>query len=223
MASRQRSVNASRIRSDLAGSSWLILIVFSFGLLTASCFFYVAVRSRRRPWKIAAAIYGLLSLAMLVDWLVFRSEPDKSPPALVFLAMLVILWIGGFANALLINPEWLRVRRRLRAGVPAVPPGRVPVEQPMRFDMTSTTEDALAESGIDLNEATPAQLARLAGIGDDLASRLIVEREHSGPYRNGFDVLQRLPIPRGTAEGLLARVTIGVPLPRCGGSHESEK
>lgn len=215
-------MNISWIRSNLAGSVWLVLIVFSFGLLTASCFFYVAVRARRRAWMTAAVIYGLLSLAMLVDWLVFRGESDKSPPALVFLALLVILWIGGFANALLINPEWLRIRRRLRAGVPVDAPGRVHVDEPMRFDMTSTADDALAASGIDLNAATPAQLAQLAGIGDDLAGRLIAERERSGPYRNGFDVLARLPISRGTAEGLLARVTIGVPRPRRGGSHEPE-
>ncbi len=53
------------------------------------------------------------------------------------------------------------------------------------------------------NQASAADLARLPGLGAELAQALVAERDRSGPYRDLADLVQRLALPPDHATELL--------------------
>lgn len=204
-------MSRARNRSDAIGTVWVALIGVSFGLLTAPCFVYVSQRAHRRSWQIASALYSALSTAAILIWLINRDAPSDSPAALTFFTILGVLWLVGFTHAVIINPQWLRIRWRLANGVPMESPSPVRDDSQMQLGAPHWTSSQTSSTGLNLNTASATELAELPGISDELAQNLVRERDTGGSYRNGLQALQRVPVERGTAEGLLARVSVQLP------------
>ncbi|HEX2675938.1 MAG TPA: helix-hairpin-helix domain-containing protein [Polyangiales bacterium] len=67
----------------------------------------------------------------------------------------------------------------------------------------ATTHALLAGQTIDLNQAAPADLVLLPGVGPKLAERIVAERQRRG----GFSQLEDLRAVRGIGPATLARLS----------------
>jgi len=59
--------------------------------------------------------------------------------------------------------------------------------------LDAVVEDAVTAVGVDLNTASPALLARVAGVGGSLAEAIVVHRNENGPFRKRRELLS---VPR---------------------------
>jgi hypothetical protein len=107
-----RSVRARGWRPRLGQSAW-VLAALPFGLTTWAGFLYVGLRARRPSWLWTAGAYGVG--AVLVVVLAVTSPTDADGQAdmgawqsQVGVTMLVVLWFGGLAHALVVNRSYLR-------------------------------------------------------------------------------------------------------------------
>ena len=62
---------------------------------------------------------------------------------------------------------------------------------------------------LDLNTASPEELAELPGIGEVLAGRIVAYREEHGPFAKAEDLLEVSGIGEAKLAGLEGRVTVG--------------
>ena len=110
--------------------------------------------------------------------------PDRRQPPGTWLV------IGVIAAALVMMAA-------LRAGRVAAPPAR--------------SADAMPwpDMRLDLNEAAPAQLNALPGVGPRLAERIVAERQARGPFASVDDVARVPGIGPATVEGIRPYVVAG--------------
>lgn len=101
-------------RWSVRHSAWVLMSV-PFGLTTWAGFLYIGSSARRRVWLWSAGIYGAGAVLLLVLMLTTPTDalgepnPDSWQDKLGTVTMMV-LWVGGFAHALLANRYWLRWR-----------------------------------------------------------------------------------------------------------------
>lgn len=101
------------------GLGWKILHslwmapALALGFLTWGAFLYIGVRHRHRAWLIAAAAYGVLTVAVVALILTTTDGQGvtSAPAALCWLA----LFLCGIMHAAGVNPGRLRLRARLEA------------------------------------------------------------------------------------------------------------
>jgi uncharacterized caspase-like protein len=87
-------------------SVWLLVPLLGAGLLTWVAFLYVGQRTHRRPWLVSSAVYGLAAVAVVV--MISTSPVGSSRPIDAIGGLVIILmWLGGFVHALVINPRYL--------------------------------------------------------------------------------------------------------------------
>ena len=63
-------------------------------------------------------------------------------------------------------------------------------------------------SPLDLNAATPEELAQLPGIGEELARRIVEYRESSGPFETAEQLMEVPGIGEGKFAALEGRITV---------------
>ena len=104
-------------RWRLRHSIWMLGPILSFAIMTWASFLYIGIKARRRDWQIAAILYAIGIVVVIVFT---PTTPDSSgapsgAPASGSAGdwtagLLVALWIAGVVHAFLSNKSWLRWR-----------------------------------------------------------------------------------------------------------------
>ena len=81
-------------------------------------------------------------------------------------------------------------------------PRRAGADQSPQASPTSATQPAQGAVGVNINTASPAELARLPGIGPALAARIVAHRKRYGPFRRA----EQLLLVRGISEARFAQL-----------------
>lgn len=76
---------------------------------------------------------------------------------------------------------------------------------------TTEPEPARPLLQVDLNKASPEELAKVPGIGPVLAKRIVEFREKEGPYQRVEDVLKVRGIGEKSLERMRPHLTVGKP------------
>jgi len=196
--------HAARGGSRFGGKAWLLLCL-PVGLTTWAAFLYIGIRARRRQWLAWAGMY----LAAVAVWLVLDS-PDHPGSAAQGIAAALALgaWIGGGVHALVISND--AVRRIQGSEDPAVEAAETRIERRAEGRHLLSSKPALArEVGVgrpdipgaddyglvDVNHCPAVALTRLPGIGNDLAARIVREREQAGGFSSAEDLGVLLDLP----------------------------
>jgi DNA uptake protein ComE-like DNA-binding protein len=125
--------------------------------------------------------------AVLVDAVAYRRQEAA------VVALLAGSVVGGFAV-----DAWHRRAPALLARLEAEPPRLVPVPRartatPAGSARAPAPAPSSAERPLDLDAATPDQLARLPGVGTRLAARIVARREELGGRFGSFDQFAKTP------------------------------
>ena len=202
------------------GKAWLLLTI-PVGFTTWAAFLYIGVRARRPRWIAWAGAYA----AALAGWLVLDAPSNPAGTAKSVAAMLAILtWIGGGVHALAISNE--AVRRISSRNDPVVEAAEARIELRAEGKHLLATRPAIArEVGvgrpdvpgardyglIDVNHCPAAILARLPGITNELARRIVDGRDQAGGYSSVEDLGMLLNLPPATVD-LLRDMTVFTPI-----------
>ena len=115
-ASPPRSVTpADRLASGwwrFRNSSWLLVPLFSFGILTAGAFFYIGIRAKKARWLLYGVIWAAVYVSYVLLVSVVEAGAQSNPTLRTLTAISTIvplgLWLVGIAHAAGTNPAWLR-------------------------------------------------------------------------------------------------------------------
>lgn len=193
----------------LRGKAWLLLAV-PLGLTTWAAFLYIGVRARRPRWLAWAAVYA----ALVAVWITLDTPDHPSDTAAGVAAALGLLaWIGGGIHACAVSGD---ATRRIQAGTdPALEAARIRIERRAEGRRLLASQPALAReiglgrpdiSGsddyglVDVNHASPAALARLPGITDDVVRQIVDRRAQAGGFSSVEDLGLVLNLPPGLVE-----------------------
>jgi DNA uptake protein ComE-like DNA-binding protein len=206
-AGAHASSGGSRFRQK----AWLLLCL-PVGLTTFAAFLYIGIRARRRRWLAWAGVYA----ATLAGWLVLDTPAHPGNTAQgVGAALALITWIGGGVHALVVSND--AVRRIQSSEDPAVEAAETRLERRAAGRRLLGSKPALAhEVGvgrpdipgaddyglIDVNHCPAAALTRLPGIGNDLAARIVSQREQAGGFSSVEDLGVLLDLAPATVDGL---------------------
>ena len=198
---------ASRFR----GKAWLLLTV-PFGFTTFAAFLYIGIRARRPRWLAWAAVYA----ATLAGFPVLDGPDHPNPTAMGVATVLALgTWIGGGVHALVVSND--AVRRIQGSEDPAIEAAETRIERRAAGRRLLASKPALAhEVGVgrpdipgaddyglvDVNHCPAAALTRLPGIGNDLAARIVRQREQTGGFSSAEDLGVLLDLPPSTVDGI---------------------
>lgn len=193
----------------LRGKAWLLLAV-PLGFTTWAAFLYIGIRARRSQWLAWAGIYAI----GLAGYLALDSPAAPTSTAKGLAAGLALLtWIGGGIHALAVSND--AVRRIQDRADPALEAARTRIEHRAEGRHLLATQPALAkEIGVgrpdipgardyglvDVNHAPPAALAKLPGMTDDLANRVVEARGQAGGFSSVEDLGMLLDLPPDTVD-----------------------
>ncbi len=193
------------------GKAWLLLTI-PLGFTTWAAFLYIGIRARRPRWLAWAAVY----LAAIAGWLVLDAPDHPSSTAMgVAAALALAAWIGGGIHALVISND--AVRRIQGSADPALEAAETRIERRAAGRHLLASKPALArEAGVgrpdipgaddyglvDVNHCPADALTRLPGIGNDLAGRIVRQREQAGGFSSVEDLGVLLDLPPATVDGL---------------------
>ena len=208
-AGRRRCPARTRRAPRFHGKAWLLLSL-PLGLTTWAAFLYIGIRARRRRWLAWAAVY----LAAIAGWLVLDSPDHPSSTAQgVAAALALAAWIGGGIHALVISND--AVRRIQGSEDPALEAAETRIERRAEGRHLLASKPALArEVGVgrpdipgaddyglvDVNHCPAVALTRLPGISNDLAARIVREREQAGGFSSVEDLGVLLDLPPATVD-----------------------
>jgi tRNA A-37 threonylcarbamoyl transferase component Bud32 len=93
-------------------SGW-VLSAFGLGLTTWIGFMYVGLRADRRPWRLAAAAYGVAATAIVALAIAAPTGPDGEVDdgawqSIAGMTLLGLTFVGGCVHAVVANRAWLR-------------------------------------------------------------------------------------------------------------------
>jgi DNA uptake protein ComE-like DNA-binding protein len=201
------TARASRFR----GKAWLLFTV-PIGFTTWAAFLYIGIRARRPQWLVWAGVYAATFVAYAVlDNPAHPSQTAKGVAA----GLLLAAWIGGGVHALVVSNDAVR-RIRARAA-PAMEAAQARIERRAEGRHLLASQPALArEVGVgrpdivgaddyglvDVNHASAAALARLPGITEDLARRIVAERAQAGGFSSVEDLGVLLDLPPASVDAL---------------------
>ena len=201
--------HASRGGSRFRQKAWLLLCL-PVGLTTWAAFLYIGIRARRRQWLAWAGVY----LAAIVGWLVLDAPDHPSSTAMgVSAALGLAAWIGGGVHALVVSND--AVRRIQARYDPALEAAETRIERRAEGRHLLASQPALArEVGVgrpdipgaddyglvDVNHCPAIALTRLPGISDDLAARIVRQREQAGGFSSVEDLGVLLDLPPASVD-----------------------
>lgn len=202
--------HATRGRSRFREKVWLLLCL-PLGLTTWAAFLYIGIRARRRRWLAWAGVYA----ATLAGWVVLDTPDHPSSIAQGVGAVLwLATWIGGGVHALVVSND--AVRRIRGSEDPALEAAETRIERRAAGRHLLASKPALArEVGVgrpdipgaddyglvDVNHCPAAALTRLPGISNDLAVRIVHQREQAGGFSSAEDLGVLLDLPPATVDG----------------------
>jgi hypothetical protein len=189
--------------------AWL-LFTLPLGLTTFAAFLYIGIRARRRRWLAWAGVYA----ATLTGWLVLTAPTHMSSAAQgVGAALWLVTWIGGGVHAIVVSSD--AVRRIHGSEDPKMEAAQARIERRAEGRRLLASKPALArEAGVgrpdipgaddyglvDVNHCPAAALTRLPGISNDLAARIVREREQAGGFSSVEDLGVLLDLPPATVD-----------------------
>ena len=191
---------------------WILLPPLSIGLLAWVAFLYAGVRARRGSWLLAAAGYfGVLALVFVIDAAVGGEDWSETLAGLTMFAAAA----GGFVHAIAIRRpfyaaiggagegEYGAALRRLEAReigrkLVADEPDRARQMGVGRPDVPEAFDAEL----VDLNSAPATVIARVAGVSESVATRVVEAREATG----GFSSIEDLDLLLDLAPGDVTRL-----------------
>jgi hypothetical protein len=108
VAQQPRASTGTRLKQSV----WL-LAALPFGLTTWAGFLAVGLQARRASWLWTAGGYGAGAVLMIVLAAISPTDADGKADMGSWqnqagAALLVVLWIGGLAHALVVNRSYLR-------------------------------------------------------------------------------------------------------------------
>ena len=203
--------HAARGRSTFREKAWLLLCL-PVGLTTWAAFLYIGIRARRPRWLVWAAVY----LAGVVVWLVLDAPANPNSTAQgIAAAVALATWIGGGVHALVVSND--AVRHIQGSEDPALEAAETRIERRATGRHLLASKPALArEVGVgrpdipgaddyglvDVNHCPAITLTRLPGIGNDLAARIVRQREQAGGFSSVEDLGVLLDLPPATVDGI---------------------
>jgi len=186
------------------GKAWLLLTI-PLGFTTFAAFLYIGIRARRPRWLVWAGVYA----AMLAGFLVLDAPDHPNPTAMGVATVLALgTWIGGGVHALVVSND--AVRRIQGSEDPAVEAAETRIERRAAGRHLLASKPALArEVGVgrpdipgaddyglvDVNHCPADALTRLPGISDELAVRIVRQREQAGGFSSAEDLGVLLDLP----------------------------
>jgi DNA uptake protein ComE-like DNA-binding protein len=199
--------DASPARAETSrfhGKAWLLLTI-PLGFTTWAAFLYIGIRARRPRWLAWAGVY----LAAIAGWLVLDSPDHPGSTARgVAAALAIVAWVGGGTHALVISND--AVRRIQGSEDPALEAAETRMERRAEGRHLLASKPALArEVGVgrpdipgaddyglvDVNHCPAIALTRLPGISNDLAGRIVRQREQAGGFSSVEDLGVLLDLP----------------------------
>ncbi len=108
------STPAERLSSRswrLRNTLWVLPVILCLGVVTWASFLYIGLRAKRTSWLVAAGLYGLGAIALLVLSALVPSPEEGQPRSGAGTAIgtfAMATWIVGIIHALTINRAWLR-------------------------------------------------------------------------------------------------------------------
>jgi DNA uptake protein ComE-like DNA-binding protein len=197
--------------SRFRAKAWLLLTV-PVGLTTWAAFLYIGIRARRPRWLVWAGVY----LAGVVVWLVLDAPAKPNSTAQgIAAAVALATWIGGGVHALVVSND--AVRRIQGSEDPALEAAETRIERRAEGRHLLASKPVLArEVGVgrpdipgaddyglvDVNHCPAIALTRLPGVGNDLAARIVHQREQAGGFSSVEDLGMVLDLPPATVDGL---------------------
>jgi serine/threonine protein kinase len=97
--------------------SWWLLPTVLLGFFSWVSFFYIGARHQRLSWAIIGAGYLVAAVGLFAT--IGTIPNDQSPQNWVGMAYLVVLWVGGFIHAVVLNDTRLKLRALQAYGAPA--------------------------------------------------------------------------------------------------------
>ena len=207
----------------LRRSWWVLLTLVPLGLLGWGALVYAGVRARR-PWWTGAGLVYLAGLALAFTLVTVEDDGADTWYGDVGGALLLFVWAVPFVHALAIRSSYLecmdviegadldeaedalRVREEAR---------RIVREDPHRareLGIGRPDVDGAFDGGlVDLNHASAGAISSLAGIGDDLARRIVAVREDIDGFSSLEDLGLVLSLPAATIDRVRGRAVV---LPR---------
>jgi DNA uptake protein ComE-like DNA-binding protein len=194
------------------GKAWLLFAVVPFGLTTWAAFLYIGIRARRPRWLAWAAVYA----AGLAAFLALDTADGRNGAVAAAAAVIGLLtWFGGGVHATVVSDA---AARRI-SGRPdaALDAARLRMERRAEGRRLAAAQPALArEVGlgrpdipggddyglVDVNHASPAGLAALPGVTDELVSQIADMRGQVGGFASVDDLGLVLDLPPGVIDQL---------------------
>ncbi|MET7419622.1 helix-hairpin-helix domain-containing protein [Dactylosporangium sp. NPDC005555] len=142
----------------IRNSAWLLVPLLTLGCLSGAGLIVVGIRARRVDWWLPGVGYVVAGCSAS-----FLSQGTAVGGA--FFGLYWALWVLACVHSLLVNPAWLRWR----------------AEQ-FRLATTAPAEATGQSMAVNVNTASPQQLAALPGFDPARAARVLAERA----ARQGF-------------------------------------
>jgi len=194
------------------GKAWLLFAVVPFGLTTWAAFLYIGIRARRPRWLAWAAVYA----AGLAAFLALDTADGRNGAVAAAAAVIGLLtWFGGGVHATVVSDAAARrISSRPDAALDAA---RLRMERRAEGRRLAAAQPALArEVGVgrpdipgsddyglvDVNHASPAGLATLTGVTDELVSQITDMRSQVGGFASVDDLGLVLDLPPGVIDQL---------------------
>jgi len=194
------------------GKAWLLFAVVPFGLTTWAAFLYIGIRARRPRWLAWAAVYA----AGLAAFLALDTADGRNGAVAAAAAVIGLLtWFGGGVHATVVSDAAARrISSRPDAALDAA---RLRMERRAEGRRLAAAQPALArEVGVgrpdipgsddyglvDVNHASPAGLATLTGVTDELVSQITDMRAQVGGFASVDDLGLVLDLPPGVIDQL---------------------
>ncbi|MEU7875025.1 helix-hairpin-helix domain-containing protein [Dactylosporangium sp. NPDC049140] len=158
----------------LRNSWWVLLVVLGVGCLGGTGFLYIGITARRPAWWGLGIAYLVLPWAGLVA--INRLGEDSQVSTAIAVAYFA-LWFASIVHALILNGSWLRWRAANR---------------PWFEESKPLAPPPVFAASLEINTATPAQLAEVARIDLPRAERIVADREARGGFRTVEDLATAL-------------------------------
>jgi DNA-binding SARP family transcriptional activator len=206
---------AQRSHTVLAVVAAALIPLITFGV--GAWIYFVWAAARRRDWRIGLIALGYL--AGFVVAMIFMVEIDPTPedmpntPATDFGVLLFFLntLFASVHGAILAARPWNTSKRRdMRAQARAIvesDPAQARQLAIGRPDLPGWFDDG---GLLDVNHAPAPVLAAMPGISSALAHRIVMDRQHRGPYAKVDDLVARGVLSRGGIRPLRDRL-VAVP------------
>jgi hypothetical protein len=196
----------------VARYAWFLPLLFPLGFFTWAGFLYAGLRVRQMRWVgIAVASFVLL----VIGGFLLTTNPEEGQsgsriPSDIGVAIVLLLWGGGFAYACAIRKEFIRrlelrlrtedhqIDRRIATDLIESSPEEAVRLGVGRPDLPDAHDGGL----VDVNHAPVRVLALLPGIGDGTAARIVAAREELGPFSSIAELGMVMELPASTVEKL---------------------